>query len=106
MNKLNISIECKLPDDEVDGRLASWSAVWQHVDSVIQLQNGISAKIPGASAQALREFAAAEAECCPSMLIEVNDSDEELGIRITSEKIEMVQAIHSWFSEGDNNGAR
>ncbi len=101
MNKINISIECKLPDDEVDGRLASWSAVWQHVDSVIQLQNGISAKTPGASAQALREFAAAEAECCPSMHIEVSGSGEELGLRVTSENIEMVQAIKAMFSEGE-----
>ena len=101
MNKINIPIECKLTDVEADDRLANWSVIWKHVGSVVQLTNGISAKVPGVSARTIRDFATAEAECCPSMLIEVSESDDELGFRITSEESEMVQAIKSMFSEGE-----
>ena len=101
MNKINIPIECKLTDAEAGDRQANWSVIWKHVDSVVQLTNGISAKVPGVSAQVIRDFAAAEAECCPSMLIELNESDNELGFMITSENIEMVQAIKSMFSQGE-----
>jgi hypothetical protein len=90
-----------LTDVEAGDRLAEWSVIWKHVDSVVQLSSGISAKAPGVLAQTIRDFAAAEAECCPSMLIEVDESDDELGFRITSEKIEMVQAIKSMFAEGE-----
>ena len=101
MNKINIPIECKLTDGEAGDRMANWSVIWKHLDSVVQLSNGISAKVPGVSAQTIREFAAVEAECCPSMLIELNESDHDLGFRITSEKIEMVQTIKSMFSDGE-----
>ncbi len=105
MNKINIPIECKLSEIEVDARLADWNAVWRQVDSAVQLRNGVSAKISGVSAQTIHDLATAEAECCPSMLIEVDESGDELEIRITSEKIEMVQAMHSWFLESENNDA-
>jgi hypothetical protein len=101
MNKINIPIECKLTELETADRLANWNEVRGRVGSVVQLRNGISAKVPGVSAQTIRDLAAAEAECCPSMLIEVDESHEGLGFQIISEKIEMVQTIHSWFPEGD-----
>lgn len=102
MNTINIPIECKLSTAEADGQLTGWSSIRSHVSSVVQLKNGISAKVPRSISQIVRDFAAAEAECCPSMLFEFTESDDELGLLITSEKIDMVRAIHSLFSEGDN----
>ncbi|MDA0596219.1 MAG: hypothetical protein O2921_01160 [Chloroflexi bacterium] len=53
-------------------------------------------------AQAIQVFAAAEAECCPSMLFEITESGDHVGFQITSEEIDTVRAIHSLFSEGNN----
>jgi len=36
------------------------------------------------------------------VLFEITKPDDELGFLITSEKIYMVRAIHSLFSEGNN----
>ena len=72
------------------------------MSSVVQVKNGISAKVSSKMAQAIRDFAAAEAECRPSMLFEITESDDELGIQITSENTDTIRAIHSLFSEGSN----
>ena len=102
MNKVNIPIECKLSPAEADGRLTGWSSIQSHVSSVVQLKNGISAKVPRSISEIVRDFAAAEAECCPSMLFEIMESDDEMGFQITSEEADTVRAIHSLFSEGGN----
>ncbi len=100
MNNINIPIECKISAAEADVRLMNWSSIQSQVSSVFQLKNGISAKVPSAITQTIRDFAAAEAECCPSMLFEITESSDESSFQITSEKIDSVRAIHSLFSEG------
>ena len=102
MNTINIPNECKLSPAESDGRLTGWSSIQSHISSVVQLANGISAKVPSTMAQAIQVFAAAEAECCPSMLFEITESGDHVGFQITSEEIDTVRAIHSLFSEGNN----
>jgi hypothetical protein len=102
MNKISIPIECNIPADDAEGRLMNWRSIQSQVSSVVQLKNGISAKIPSAITQTIRDFAAAEAECCPSMLFEITESAGESSFQITSEQTDSVKAIHSLFSEGDN----
>ena len=41
MKMINIPIECKLSEAEAEARAVDWKAVWQHVDSAVQLQNGM-----------------------------------------------------------------
>ena len=102
MSNLNIPIECKLPDAEAREKLTNWKTVSEHVSSVVQLKNGISAKVSGIAAQTIRDLAAGEAECCPSMVFELDESDGgKLGIRVTSESRDMIQSIKSMFHEGD-----
>jgi hypothetical protein len=100
MSNLNIPIECKLPDLEAREKLANWETVRGHVSSVVQLKNGISATVSGIAAQTISDLAVGEEECCPSMVFELDESGGELGIRITSERSDMIQSIKSMFYEG------
>jgi hypothetical protein len=102
MKNINIPIACKLSDSEMEDRLVSWTSVRNHMSSLVQLENGMSAKVPAAAAQTIRDLASIDTECCPSMLVELAGSDGELGLKITSEKIDVIRAIHSLFCEGDN----
>ena len=102
MNKLNVPIECNISSTEISDQQENWSSIQANVASVVHLTNGISAKVNITAAQALRDLAAGEAECCPSIVLEISESDEELGLQITSEQIDTVQAIQSMFSVGGN----
>lgn len=104
MSNINIPIECKLPDAEAREKLTNWQAVLEHVSAVVPLENGISAMVSSLAAQTIRDLAAGEAECCPSMVFELDESDGgELGIRVTSESSDMIQSIKSMFYEGDHD---
>ena len=98
MKTLNIPIECNSTPTEISDQQVNWSSIQDYVSSVVPLENGISAKVAIVAAQGLRDLAAGEAECCPSILFEITESGEELGLQITSEINDTVQAIQSMFS--------
>ncbi len=98
MNTINIPIECQLTEAETLDRVRMWRSVRQHVHSVVQFKNGIEAKVSTAAVPTMRDLAASESECCPSISFEIIESGADLTFKITSDNIDTVQGIHSLIS--------
>ena len=95
-----IPIECNVPDAGTNDHLITWSEIRDRVYSVNRLENGISARLPSTLSDAMKKYAENEALCCPSIVIEIEQTESELDITITSDNADTARGISSMFSSG------
>ena len=95
-----IPIECKILDAGGKDHLMAWSEIQDHIYSVNRLENGISARLPSTLSDAMKKYAENEALCCPSIVIEIEQTESELDLTITSDNADTARAISSMFSSG------